>query len=74
METVDLICQISGAASDQPADELDMAADEAILECSGGLREAIKALIVLTDHLETELAQVSYGYARGRVSQIRAAG
>lgn len=54
------------------AHQLELAADEAILACGGDLRETIKALIVLNDHLEGELAQVSYGYARGRTRQARA--
>lgn len=31
------------------------------------MRETIKALLTLNDYLEQSLAQVSYGYARGRV-------
>lgn len=53
--------------------ELEVAAEEAILACGGDLRETVKALLVLTDHLERQLSQVSYGYAR-RSLVDRAAG
>lgn len=55
------------AADQQAMQELDDAADETILACGGDMRETIKALIVLNNHLEGQLAQVSYGYARGKV-------
>jgi hypothetical protein len=59
-------------ASDSPQDaaELEAATDQAIAACGGDLRETIKALIVATDFLETEVAElmraVSQAYARGR--------
>ena len=53
---------------------LETAADEAILACGGDMRETIMALISLNDDLEQSLAQVSYGYARGRVAPREAAG
>jgi hypothetical protein len=53
------------------ADQLQVAADEAIAACGGDAREAVKALIVANHFLETELgklrASVSTGYARGKL-------
>jgi len=52
-------------------DQLEAAADHAIAVCGGNARDAIKALIVANDFLETELeklrAAVSAGYARGKL-------
>lgn len=52
------------------ADHLEAAADQAIEACGGDAREAVKALIVANQFLETELgklrAAVSKGYARGK--------
>ena len=49
---------------------LEAAADQAIAACGGDMREAIKALIVANDFLETEVAElmraVSQAYVRGR--------
>jgi hypothetical protein len=45
--------------------------DQAIAACGGHAREAVKALIVANDFLETQLDElrrkVSTGYARGRL-------
>jgi hypothetical protein len=53
------------------ADQLEAAADQAIEACGGNAREAIKALIVANQFLETDLeklkAAVSMGYARGKL-------
>jgi hypothetical protein len=53
------------------ADQLEAAADQAIAACGGDAREAVKALIVANNFLETDLeklrATVSMGYARGRL-------
>jgi hypothetical protein len=53
------------------ADQLEAAADQAIAACGGDPREAVKALIVANQFLETDLeklkAAVSMGYARGRL-------
>jgi len=52
-------------------DQLEAAADQAIAACGGNAREAIKALIVANQFLETDLeklkAAVSMGYARGKL-------
>jgi hypothetical protein len=59
-------------APDSPQDAvlLEAAADQAIAACGGDMREAIKALIVANDFLETEVAElmraVSQAYVRGR--------
>jgi hypothetical protein len=56
--------------SSQDAVLLEAAADQAIAACGGDMREAIKALIVANDFLETEVAElmraVSQAYVRGR--------
>ena len=44
------------------ADWLEAAADQAIAACGGDAREAVKALIVANDFLESE---ISTGYVRG---------
>ena len=53
------------------AGQLEAAADQAIAACDGDAREAVKALIVANQFLETELekltAAVSMGYARGKL-------
>jgi hypothetical protein len=53
------------------ADQLEAAADQAIAACGGEAREAVKALIVANQFLETDLeklrAAVSTGYARGKL-------
>ncbi|UFW48206.1 MULTISPECIES: hypothetical protein [Bradyrhizobium] len=55
--------------------ELETAADQAIAACGGDAREAVKALIVANDFLETQLdelrTKVSTGYARGRLPGAR---
>jgi hypothetical protein len=56
-------------------DDLETAADQAIAACGGDAREAVKALIVANDFLETQLdglrRKVSTGYARGRLPGAR---
>jgi hypothetical protein len=56
------------------ADQLEAAADQAIAACGGDAREAVKALIVANQFLETDLeklrAAVSLGYARGKLFEI----
>jgi hypothetical protein len=63
---------MSSAPSPQSdADQLEAAADQAIAACGGDAREAVKALIVANQFLETDLeklkAAVSMGYARGKL-------
>jgi hypothetical protein len=52
------------------AEQLDAATDQAIAACGGDAREAVKALIVANEFLETEVSElmraVSQAYARGR--------
>ena len=49
---------------------LEAATDQTIAACGGDMREAVKALIVANDFLETEVAElmraVSQAYVRGR--------
>jgi stage V sporulation protein SpoVS len=56
--------------SPQDAGELEVSADQAIAACGGDMREAVKALIVANDFVETEVAElmraVSQAYVRGR--------
>jgi hypothetical protein len=52
------------------ADRLEVATDEAITACGGDARDAVKALIVANEYLESEICElmqaVSHAYARGR--------
>jgi hypothetical protein len=52
------------------ADRLEAAADQAIAACDGDARDAVKALIVANEYLESEVCElmqaVSHAYARGR--------
>jgi hypothetical protein len=57
----------------QPArepDRLEAATDQAIAACGGNARDAVKALIVANEFLETEVCElmqaVSHAYSRGR--------
>jgi hypothetical protein len=51
-------------------DRLAAATDQAIAACGGNARDAVKALIVANEFLETEVCElmqaVSHAYARGR--------
>jgi hypothetical protein len=65
-------CHMSSAPNPQSdADQLEAAADQAIAACGGDAREAVKALIVANQFLETDMAKlqaaVSMGYARGKL-------
>jgi hypothetical protein len=58
-------------ANAQPEpDRLEEATDQAIAACGGNARDAVKALIVANEFLETEVCElmqaVSHAYARGR--------
>jgi hypothetical protein len=52
------------------ADQLEASADQAIAACGGDAREAVKALIVANEFLETEVCElmqaVSHAFVRGR--------
>ena len=52
------------------ADRLEAAADQAIAACGGDVRDALKALIVANEYLESEVCElmqaVSHAYARGK--------
>ena len=51
-------------------DRLEAAADEAIAACGGDVRDALKALIVANEYLESEVCElmqaISHAYTRGR--------
>jgi hypothetical protein len=51
------------------ADRLEAAADEAIAACGGDMRDALKALIVANEYLESEVCElmqaVSHAFMRG---------
>jgi hypothetical protein len=52
------------------ADRLEVAADQAIAACGGDVRDALKAMIVANEFLESEICElrqaVSHAYVRGR--------
>jgi hypothetical protein len=52
------------------ADRLEAAADQAIAACGGDVRDALKALIVANEYLESEVCElmqaVSHAFVRGR--------
>ena len=62
--------QSAAQNSQADADRLDAAADDAIAACGGDPRDAVKALIVANEFLESEVCElmqaVSHAYARGR--------
>ena len=64
--------ECAGAAPNPQAgaDRLEAAADQAIAACGGNVRDALKALIVANEFLESEVCElmqaVSHAYARGR--------
>ena len=51
-------------------DRLEMAADEAVAACGGDMRDALKALIVANEFLQSEVCElmqaVSHACVRGR--------
>jgi stage V sporulation protein SpoVS len=53
------------------ADRLEAATDQAIAACGGDARDAVKALIVANEYLESEVCDlmraVSHAYMRGRL-------
>ena len=60
---------MSEPARVQEVDEFEAATTQAIAECGGDARAAVKALLIVNAHLEDELAMtapaVSYGYSKG---------
>jgi stage V sporulation protein SpoVS len=52
------------------AERLEETTDQAIAACGGDARDAVKALIVANEYLESEVCElmqaVSHAYARGR--------
>jgi stage V sporulation protein SpoVS len=65
--------RIAASAAPNPrgaADRLEAATDQAIAACGGNARDAVKALIVANEFLESEVCElmqaVSHAYARGR--------
>jgi hypothetical protein len=52
------------------ADRLEAAVDQAIEACGGDVRDALKAMVVTNEYLESEIGElmraVSHAYARGR--------
>jgi hypothetical protein len=61
------------AKSDQGDNGLEAAVDEAITECGGDARAAVRALLVANAYLEEArnrtIEMVSRGYVRGRFGQ-----
>ena len=62
--------QDAGPNFQADADQLEAATDQAIAACGGNAREAVRALIVANEFLESEVCElmqaVSHAYARGR--------
>jgi hypothetical protein len=60
---------MSGNPQPEP-DRLEVATDQAIAACGGNARDAVRALIVANEYLESEVCDlmqaVSHAYARGR--------
>ena len=58
-------------------EELEDAVDEAIAQCEGNARSAVRVLVLANLYLEAEVARlaeaVSLGFARGRVRSDRPA-
>jgi hypothetical protein len=59
------------SASPRPEpDRLELATDQAVAACGGNARDAVKALIVANEFLESEICElmqaVSHAYKRGR--------
>jgi hypothetical protein len=58
------------------ADRLEVATEQAIAACGGNVRDALKAMILANEFLESEVCElmqaVSHAYARGRFKPIQA--
>ena len=57
-------------ANAQDTEDLEAAVDQAIAACDGDMRATIRALIVASNYLESEVSElmkaVSHAYVRGR--------
>jgi hypothetical protein len=60
----------SVAQPNEQDEELEAAVDQAIAVCGGDMREAVRALIVANNFLDSEITElmkaVSHAYTRGR--------
>jgi hypothetical protein len=67
---------MENTAPNRPAasDLLEAATDQAIAACNGDARQAVTVLIVATEFLEAQVAElqaaVSNGYARGKFEAV----
>jgi hypothetical protein len=52
-------------------DRYDVAVEDAIATCNGDLRGAVKALLILNEHLEAELVELQAAMASGRTMESR---
>ena len=48
-------------------DRYDVAVEDAIATCNGDLRGALKALLIVNDHLESELMELQAALATGAI-------
>ena len=62
--------QNDASSAQAEPDRLEAATEQAIAACGGNARDAVKALIVANEFLESEVCElmqaVSHAYARGR--------
>ena len=52
-------------------DRYDVAVEDAIATCNGDLRGAVKALLILNEHLEAELMELQAAMASGGTVESR---
>jgi hypothetical protein len=52
-------------------DRYDVAVEDAIATCNGDLRGAVKALLILNEHLEAELMELQAAMATGGTLESR---
>ena len=52
-------------------DRYDVAVEDAIATCNGDLRGALKALLILNEHLEAELMELQAAMASGGTMESR---
>jgi hypothetical protein len=52
-------------------DRHDVAVEDAIATCNGDLRGAVKALLILNEHLEAELMELQAAMASGGTMESR---